>query len=104
MKLGKKQERFSLLLSQLIAFIYSMGYQVRMGDVFAHNGHMENSNHYIKLAADLNLFKDGVYLTKTEDHEIFGEYWKSLDDLCRWGGDFTRKDGNHYSLFHQGRA
>ena len=50
--------------------------------------------------ADLNLFKDGVYLTSDKDHEPFGIYWESLHPLCRWGGRF--KDGNHYSIEHQG--
>lgn len=104
MKLGKKQELFSLLLGQLLVFIHAMGYQVRMGDVWAREGHKENSNHYIKLAVDINLFKDGNFLTKTEDHELIGAYWKTLHPLCRWGGDFSRPDGCHYSLFHQGRA
>ncbi len=132
MKLGKKQELFSRLLGQLLVFIHAMGYQVRMGDVWARDDHEENKNlwekfkrfliktikpdtvflkprhskgsvHPLKLAVDLNLFKDGKFLTKTEDHKLIGEYWKSLHDLCRWGGDFSRKDGNHYSLFHQGR-
>jgi len=52
------------------------------------------------LAVDLELFKDGAYLTKTEDHKALGEYWKTLHELCRWGGDFD--DGNHYSLTHGG--
>lgn len=61
--------------------------------------HMPNSCHYYKLAADLNLFKDGRYLTKTEDHKPFGEYWESLGGA--WGGHFG--DANHYSLEHGGR-
>ena len=62
----------------------------------------------MKLAIDLDLFKDGegfemgckVYLTKTEDHRKLGEFWESLHPLCRWGGRFG--DGNHYSLEHGG--
>src|SRR3990167_1648952 len=59
------------------------------------------SIHQDKLALDLNLFKAGRYLDKTSDHLILGEYWESLDHDCRWGGRF--RDGNHYSLEHQGR-
>lgn len=62
---------------------------------------VKNSYHIQRLAIDLNLFKEvdgkNVYLTSTEDHRQFGEYWKSLDPECTWGGDFKRSDANHYS-------
>lgn len=59
------------------------------------------SVHELGLAGDLNLFKNGVYLTRTEDHAELGAWWKAQHPLCRWGGDF--RDGNHYSLEHDGR-
>jgi len=40
-----------------------------------------------KLALNLNLFKDGVYLTKDEDYAELGQLWKSLDHRNIWGGD-----------------
>ena len=101
MRLGEKQELFADLITEHIQWLIGRGYRVRLGDFFAHDGHKENSNHYIKLAADLNLFKDGEYLTETEDHRESGEKWESRHDLCRWGGRFN--DGNHYSLIHYGR-
>ena len=97
--LGQKQERFSLMLATLIVWAYEQGYRIRMGDVFASTGHMANSCHYVKLAADLNLFKDGQYLQNTEDHKLLGEHWESMGGS--WGGRF--KDGNHYSLEYNGR-
>ena len=100
MKLGAKQELFSILLAQHVVWLYEQGYKVRMGDVFAHDGHKDNSNHYKKLAADLNLFKDGVYIVTTDGHAEFGEMWETRHDLCRWGGRFN--DGNHYSLIDGG--
>lgn len=112
MKLGAKQELFSQLLAEHITWLYERGYAVRMGDVFASTGHREGSNHYIKLAADLNLFKDGVYLRQTSDHAESGAKWESRHDLCRWGGNWDKdevagepgeNDGNHYSLIHEGR-
>lgn len=118
MTLGKKQEEFALAAAKLIAYIYSQGYQVRLGDAFrdprVHGAYGEkkapygetNSMHKLKLAIDLNLFKDGVFLDKTEDHKQFGEWWKKefahLD--ARWGGDFRVKDGNHYSFSMYGGA
>lgn len=115
MKLGEKQELFSQLYSHLIQYAIKSGYSVRMGDVFrdprVHGkpGHKKGysaaySCHKWKIAGDINLFKDGKYLTGTEDHRPLGEYWESLHPLCRWGGRFKKPDGNHYSLTHQGKA
>lgn len=59
------------------------------------------SVHQDRLAMDVNLFRDGVYLSDTESHKPLGEYWESLHPLARWGGKF--KDGNHYSVEHEGR-
>lgn len=103
MTLGEKQEIFSCNFALLILFAYSHGYKIRCGDVFAREGHKDNSNHYIKLAGDLNLFKDGKFLRTTQAHQQLGDFWKSLHPLNRWGGDFKKKDGNHYSMIHNGR-
>jgi hypothetical protein len=110
--LGYKQELFAKLIAQHIVWLYEQGYAVRCGDFFASTGHREGSNHYSKLAADLNLFKEGVYLTATMDHAESGAMWESRHDLCRWGGNWDKDeypgeagemDGNHYSLIHDGR-
>jgi hypothetical protein len=98
--LGQKQELFSELIAKLILHMYSKGYKVRCGDFYALPRtpleHKKNSQHYQKCAADLNLFKDGKFLDKTEDHAEFGKYWEALHPLCRWGGRYS--DGNHYEL------
>lgn len=96
MSLGSRQRKFTLMVSKLIEFAYASGYELTFGDAWATDGHVENSFHYIRLAIDLNLFKDGVYLTETSDHQFLGDYWKAAGGS--WGGDFRRKDGNHYSL------
>lgn len=112
--LGQKQELLMLLLPKLINRIHDAGFQVRGGELergraqaaanqMSGSGIM-NSLHIIRLAIDLHLFKDGRYLTMSEHHRPFGTYWKTLHPLCRWGGDFTRPDGNHYSITHEGRA
>ena len=62
---------------------------------------IRNSLHGLGLAIDLNLFKDGKYLSDTESHRPLGEYWESLGDDCCWGGRFS--DGNHYSIAHEGK-
>ena len=113
MTLGDKQRLFAVMIAELILWVNEQGYQVTMGDafrspnVFGHMGQSKgyghrNSNHKLKLAVDLNLFKDGQYLSATEDHRFIGEYWESLNDMCRWGGRFSNPDGNHYSMVHNG--
>lgn len=96
MSLGNQQRKFSLMIAQLIVWAYEQGYEITVGDFWAHDGHKDGSFHYKRLAADLNLFKDGVYLTTTEDHILLGEEWERMGGT--WGGRFRRKDGNHYSL------
>jgi len=95
----QKQSEFVLMTAKLIEFAYENGYELTFGDAFAKDGHKKGSFHYIKLAIDLNLFKDGVYLEDTEDHQELGEYWESIGGS--WGGRF--QDGNHYSLGEGGQ-
>lgn len=109
MKIGEAQELFGRLLGELLVYIHLKGYQVRLGDVLARatdtdiNGkptHKKNSQHFKKLAIDINLFKDGGFLSKTEDHKIFGEFWESLHPNCRSGTRYG--DGNHYEVMENG--
>ena len=111
MTLGQKQELFMRLLPRLIDFAHEQGYALRGGelerkpDVAAANAAkgtgIANSLHRDKLAIDLNLFRNGKWLTRSEDHKPLGEFWEALHPLCRWGGRFG--DGNHYSITHEGR-
>jgi len=104
MKLGEKQELFAILIAQLVVWIYEQGYKVRLGHALRCQNcpvGRKNSNHKIKLAQDINLFKNGTYLITTKDHEFIGIKWESMHQLCRWGGRFN--DANHYSLEHEGR-
>lgn len=107
--LGQKQRRFARMLAQLIIWAYDNEYEVSFGDayrdprVFGPMGEPKgygksNSCHKLRLAVDLNLFKDGAFLQNTEDHKPLGEQWESMGGT--WGGRF--QDGNHYSLEHQG--
>lgn len=57
---------------------------------------IKNSQHTKRLAVDLNLFIDGEYKTDTKSYRELGEFWKGLSYENRWGGDFSRPDGNHF--------
>ena len=90
------------MIAQLTIFAYANGYELTFGDAKRPNNcnyGRRASLHKSRLAVDFNLFKDKVYLTKTEDHRPLGEFWESIGGS--WGGRFN--DGNHYSLAHQGR-
>jgi hypothetical protein len=113
MTLGEKQELFMECLAKHLTWLFANGYKVRGGELQrapataaanAKSGAgISNSLHIIKLAIDLNLFRDGKFLSDTADHAASGTHWKSLHPLCRWGGDFkTRPDGNHLSIEHEG--
>lgn len=106
MNLGQRQELFSRCIAKVILKMYDMGYQVRCGDFFAKLRnpleHKANSLHYDKCAADLNLFRDGVFLTTTKDHSDFGAYWEGLSPYCTWGGRWS--DGNHYEVSRNPRS
>lgn len=97
----KKQQRFSRMVALLILHAEKLGYGVTLGDAYrdpqVRHGN-PNSLHRHRLAIDLNLFRDGKYLTSTDDHLPLGEYWESIGGT--WGGRF--RDGNHYSLEHDG--
>lgn len=110
MTLGQLQRQHTLMIAKLIFFAYENGYELTWGDAYrdprlhGEPGKKQgygaaNSNHKLRLAVDLNLFKDGAYLTSSEDHRPLGEFWESMGGT--WGGRFG--DGNHYSLEWQGR-
>lgn len=111
MTLGQKQKLFASMVPRLIDKAHELGFEVTLGDGYrdprSHGKVGEKiaygnaySCHKTRLAIDLNLFKDGKYLTTTEDHRPLGEWWESRHELACWGGRFD--DGNHYSFTHEG--
>ena len=112
--LRQKQSLFVELVTMLLKRMTTQGYEMTFGEAYRSPEEAErlfklgkgikNSNHIIKLAIDINLFRDGKFLNSTEAHKQFGQYWKELHPSCRWGGDFPKPDGNHYSLEHNGKA
>ena len=96
MSLRKQQSQFARMLSLLINYATLHGYEITFGDAYAKSGHIDGSFHYKRLAIDLNLFKNGEYLTETQDHKPLGLFWESIGGT--WGGRFEKPDGNHYSL------
>src|SRR6056297_1348204 len=85
------------MVALLIQYAYERGYELTFGEAWrtpeqaqrnaeAGTG-IANSLHCDRLAVDFNLFKDGEYLTQTEDHRELGEFWESIGGA--WGGRFN---------------
>ena len=112
MSLGDRQRRFTELVGRFILWCYDSGYELTFGECYrtpeqaalnvASGKGIANSLHTKRLAIDLNLFVNGEYQTQTEAYKPLGDYWKTLDPETRWGGDFSKPDGNHFSLEHEG--
>src|SRR5689334_17191417 len=114
MTLREKQSAFVVLVAKLIQHATEQGYALTFGEAYrspeeaarlakAGKG-IEKSLHTSRLAIDLNLFKDGVYLADTAAYKPLGEWWEAQGSPgleCCWGGRF--KDGNHFSIAHMGR-
>lgn len=118
--LHEKQVLFSQLAAQLLEHAREMGYEVTLGEAWRsqamasykpqptkwyadHGKGVANSLHVQRLALDVNLFKDGKLLEKSEEYRPLGEWWETQHPLARWGGRFKHlPDGNHFSLEHEG--
>lgn len=117
MTLGQKQKQFAQFVSKLVQFIFSNNQSCTLGEayrtpeqaaLYAKEGKgISNSLHCQRLAIDLNLFdSNGAYLSDSAAYKAAGQYWKSLDPACVWGGDWgptpahphQNVDGNHFQL------
>lgn len=105
---------FTLALSKLVLYAQTIGYQVAFDEVTEHlttrdptSDHTPGSLHHLGLAGDLILYKDGLYLSASEDYEPLGLWWVQYgidhELPLAWGGNFTKPDGNHFSLAWKGR-
>lgn len=114
MTLLQLQQLFASLVPRLIDHAIAQGMAVTLGDAYrtpqqaaanaANGAGIAHSLHCDRLAIDLNLFRGDGYLSDSESYRELGQYWKSLNPLCCWGGDFkSRPDGNHFSIGYGGR-
>jgi hypothetical protein len=94
MTLREKQSKFAKMIALLILYTYQKGYELTFGDAWATSGHVDRSKHYDRLAFDLNLFYDGIYLKETSDYAFLGKFWEDIGGT--WGG--RRGDGCHFEF------
>ena len=97
MTLGEAREFFTMILGKLIVWADSQGYKLRICDVLAKTGHMEGSNHYLGLAADIAVFKPGAKEQDLEAHRRMHNAWDALGGAPR-----IESDLNHYALKWKG--
>ena len=104
MSIRAAQSKFLKDFAKLITWAFEQGYELTAGEllrtveqhrIYQQTGKTKatTSLHCNKLAGDLNLFINGVYITDTAKYAPLGKYWCSLDAKNRWGGDWD-KDGS----------
>lgn len=108
------QAAFLLDFCRLVLWATEQGYTLTCGEVqrpiemqklYVERGSSRtmNSRHLVKMAGDLNIFKNGKLCGRAEI-EPLGRYWESLHPKNRWGGNFDRDwskpdkffDGPHF--------
>ena len=113
MTLGRRRALFTRLLAELIGEAIRQGFEPRIAETLRRPELAEefvrrkmshaSSLHFLGLAVDLLLFRDGRWLTRSEHYESLGKWWEQRHPDCRWGGRFA--DGNHFSITPEdGRA
>lgn len=115
MSLREKQSVFALNFAKLVQYAYSIGYEITYGEglrtksqqyLYFEGFDIEkigaslklykstrrsktmNSKHLLKLAHDINLFKNGQIQTDAEAFKPLAKYWKSLHPANESGYDW----------------
>lgn len=92
------QHDFAQAVSALLRKAGQDGYTVTLGEawrtpeqqaIYLKTGRskVSKSQHMSRLAVDLNLFKDGALCTR-EQIKPLGDWWESLSQKHRWGGNW----------------
>jgi hypothetical protein len=91
---GNRQSDTAIVIAEVERSQTQADHDAAIGSGIVH------SLHTLRLAADLVLFIDGAYQTRTAAYEPLGLMWEQLGGS--WGGRFSKPDGNHFSLEHNG--
>ena len=110
MKLGEKQELFMSNLAKLITFAESKGFKCRGRELSRSTKQQEeyvksgksktmNSNHLNNCAIDIYFTKGGKLIENKQELQPIGDYWESLHELNKWGGNYKSfLDCPHFEL------
>lgn len=107
-QLLQHQFKFAYNLGRLLQYIFQEGYTCTMGESFRTPEQQaiylkkgltktSNSRHMQRLAVDINIFKDGQLLTKSDDYLPFAKYWQQLspDNVA---GAYWGWDAGHFEM------
>ena len=107
-KLSTEQQIFTQNISQLILKANSLGINLTFGEAFRTEYQQReylrtgksktmNSNHLKRLVVDFNFFINGRLVWEHPLITELGEYWESINEKNRWGGNFKNfKDTPHF--------
>jgi len=109
MSLVAEQAAFLLDVGRLVQYATGQGWVVTAGEMYRTPEQQEiyvktgrsktmNSLHLMRLAIDLNFFRDGKIVWSKQELAPLGAYWESLHPLNSWGGNGrTLVDTPHFS-------
>ncbi len=110
MSLRNQQSIFTENIGKLIDFSYSVGIELTFGEAtrteYQQKEYLRTkktktlkSNHLRRLAVDFNFFIDGELTYSKENLQVLGDFWESLNEYNRWGGNFkTFTDTPHFEM------
>ena len=95
----KTQFEFLLDVSKLITKIQELGFTATGGELFRTTEQQQiymdtgrsktmKSMHLLRLAIDLNIFKNDQMVGDVNVLKPIGDYWQSLNPKNKWGGYF----------------
>lgn len=99
MTLGEKQETFTSNVAKLILFAESAGFKCRARElqrtaaqqaIYVKEGKSKTSksNHLNSCAIDMYFTRDGKLIENKDDLQIIGDFWESLHEKNKWGGNY----------------
>jgi len=99
MTLREEQSAFAQDAVTLMAWCFQHGYEITFGEalrteeqqrIYVQSGRSKtmHSNHLVKCAIDLNIFKDGKWLQTIQELQPIGDFWESLHPKNHWGGNW----------------
>jgi hypothetical protein len=115
MRLSTEQQKFTVDIAKLILFANTHCIELTFGEAYRTEDQQQlyfngktveiidgelglakvkrksstmNSNHLKRLAVDFNFFINGGLTYEKEAVKVLGEFWESLDEKNKWGGNY----------------
>jgi hypothetical protein len=103
MKLSQRQRIFTKNIGKLIDYAYSIDIELTFGHAWRSLQEQKRlvsegksktlkSKHLDRLAVDFNFFINGHLTYDFYKIKPLGDFWESLNENNRWGGDWNKND------------